>query len=62
MHHILCGVEAGQRLPSRYKTTSLKMSAPKSVWRMLLESSDDDSSELVDILIDKSDRLREEAT
>jgi hypothetical protein len=38
------------------------MSAPKSVWRMLLESSDDDSSELVDILIDKSDRLREEAT
>jgi hypothetical protein len=38
------------------------MSASKSIWRMLLESSDDDSNDLVDILMDNSDRFREEAT
>jgi len=35
---------------------------PKSMWRMLLESNENDCRVLVELLMDMSDRLREEAT
>ncbi|CAB9496368.1 Mitochondrial chaperone BCS1 [Seminavis robusta] len=41
---------------------NLELPPAKSIWRMLLESSDEDCRELVKELMEKSDRLKAEAT
>jgi len=44
------------------QTEQVDMPVPKSTWRMLLESNDSDCQELVKTLMEKSERLRQEAT
>ena len=52
----------GRRTAEVVQIENVDMPPSKSMWRMLLESSDDDCCELVRLLIEKSDRLKEEAT
>jgi len=42
-------------------TEQIDLPLPKSIWQMLLESNDNECQELVKILIEKSDRLKEDA-
>jgi len=42
-------------------TEQVDLTSPKSIWQMLLESNDNECQELVKILIEKSDRLKEDA-
>ena len=51
----------GKKTTGGNQTGSMDLPPPKSVWRMLLESRDSDCQELVEALMEKSDRLKKEA-
>jgi len=51
----------GQKTADVVQTETISMPLPKSMWRMLLESNDSDCRELVELLMEKSERLRKEA-
>ena len=53
------GVFAAQDIK---KGENIDLPPAKSIWRMLLESSEDECQELVKELMEKSDRLKTEAT
>jgi hypothetical protein len=52
----------GRRTAEVMQIENVDLPPSKSIWRMLLESRDDDCRELVHLLIEKSVRLKEEAT
>ena len=52
----------GKKTAEVIQTSHIDMPAPKSLWRMLVESEDDDCKKLVKVLIGKSERLKLEAT
>ena len=51
----------GRKTADIMETETFDMPLPKSMWRMLLESSDENCKELVSQLMEKSERLKEEA-
>lgn len=52
----------GKKTADIMQVENIEMPPAKSIWRMLLESSDDDCQELVKELMEKSDRLKRAAT
>ena len=51
----------GHKTADVVETETLDLPVPKSMWRMLLETSDSDCKELVEKLMEKSERLKKEA-
>lgn len=51
----------GKKTREVTQTESIALTPPKSIWRMLLESGDEDCQKLVEELMQKSDRLKVEA-
>jgi len=51
----------GKRTTAVAQTTQVNLPVPKTMWRMLLESHADECKELVDKLVEKSERLKENA-
>lgn len=52
----------GKKTADIMQVENIEMPPAKSIWRMLLESSEDDCQELVKELMEKSDRLKKAAT
>jgi chaperone BCS1 len=66
MEDVDAGSKVVKRRDGKKKTTGIQIDdvefpPPKSIWQMLVESSESDCVELVKILIEKSERLKEEA-
>jgi hypothetical protein len=51
----------GRKTADVVETETLDLPVPKSMWRMLLETSDSECKELVEKLMEKSERLKKEA-
>lgn len=52
----------GKKTAEVIKTSHIDLPPPKSLWHMMLESEDESCKKLVQILVDKSERLKEEAS